>query len=115
MNWLSQMIHTEIDLTRMYPADQPRSRTPKVKTKVVDHAAVKRSNKVRARYLKALGNDRITAEQLRVRLGELDMETNDIRAVRTMLARLLADGLVIKDAPSRHRSILWSAAKEQGK
>ncbi len=48
MNWLSQMIHTEIDLTRMYPADQPRSRTPKVKTKVVDHAAVKRSNKVRA-------------------------------------------------------------------
>ena len=108
MNWLSQMIVTPIDMEKMYPAE----RTTQQKISSSENLKVAnevRSSRARIRYLEAMGNKRMTAEQIRMKLGG---EVAEAHTVRRMMSRLLKDGIVVRIGEPNGKNILWEVAKD---
>ena len=70
MNWLSQMINTQIDLKKQYPASielAKRRGNPNPIIKVNQDRGIK----AREAILKALGNEKIGSTELFSRLGKV--------------------------------------------
>lgn len=107
MNWLSQMIRTPIDLNKMYPAERPVQTTNRIKN--FEHSNAARSSRARTRYLDAMGDKTLTAEEIRRKLGG---DVADAHTVRRMLSRLLKDELVVRIGEPNGKNVLWEVAKD---
>ena len=99
MNWLAQMLHTEIDLHKMYRVSD-RGGDDKF-TALVD-ANRKRSADARAAVLAALGDDSLTSSQLKARLKS----DKDVHVIFRLLRRMEKDGLVSSTADPEGRKIV---------
>lgn len=106
MNWLSQMIRTPIDLSKMYPAERPTLATGRIKN--FEHSNAARSSRIRNRYLDAIGDKTLTANEIRNNLGS---EVADAHTVRKMLYRLLKDEMVVRIETPNGKNVLWEVAK----
>jgi hypothetical protein len=63
MNWLSQMIHTPIDLRKQYPRSFDTRAQPNGVKAIVKHNNVK-GNAARKLIIDALGNERMSSTEL---------------------------------------------------
>ena len=111
MNWLSQMILTEIDLKKMYPADKPREyKKERVGNRgnylTLLKANARRENEGTARVLKALGNEALTSRQLSERLGGIKRDTLDSK-----LRRMVEYGYIERYVPPSGQGITYKVIK----
>ena len=97
MNWLSQMLHTQIDLRKMYPAEKPR-RNPNL-----DKGAEARMVQARKPILNALKKRPLTTRQVMEATGRGDTSTT-----RRLLNILLEEGVITR---SKGRPALWQVRK----
>ena len=114
MNWLSQMILTEIDLNKMYPADKPRDCSkPKRETKNQDNfdiASVKRESEITNQVLKALGDSAMTSRQLAIKLGDKNGPVKKV-TMNARLHRMMESGYLERTIPPSGQGITWKVIK----
>lgn len=87
MHWLSQMIHTQIDLRKQYPAESCRSKSNSNDPPITSP----KGKATRAAILEALGDDRLTTVQLFKRIPAY----RDSHSLGRMLRTMEQDGQVI--------------------
>lgn len=104
MNWLSAMIHTPIDLRRMYPAEADRKKE-KPGTENLTNSTYHRSKVVRDNVLAAMGNDKLTAQKLQKRIENC----RDAHSLVRLLRKMEKDGEVIcHDVNGNGKGLMWS-------
>ena len=99
MNWLSAMIHTEIDLRRMYPAEKIRTkpadrRKPSPRVYLSDAAQI---------VLLALGKETMTSTQV---FNRTQVKAN-VHETSKLLRKMEKAGQVVSNGKNG-RNVLWS-------
>lgn len=105
MNWLTQMLHTEIDLRKMYPADisMPKEKSAGGVDNLIKSRR-ERSNQARDIILEALEDKTLTASEVKDRL----YDKRESKIIRRLLRRMEKDGEVVSfDDDGNGKNIKW--------
>jgi hypothetical protein len=102
MNWLTQMIHTPIDLRRMYPAESCRRKQTDGTENLLE-ANNSRSKVARGAVIDALGDNTLTAVQLQKRIKG----SRDAHSLMRLLRKMEKDGEVVSIDPGNGKNIQW--------